>query len=238
MASLRRPRALLFDYGGTLVEELAFDTAAATEWLLERAELRSGVSVDQVKDRARRISREVADLRDTTHVETPRVSLTRLIYDALGIVFREPIEGLELGFWRAAVRTRPMPGVQEALAGFQRAGIPMGVVSNTAFRQQTIRHELSKHGLDDFMSVFVVSSEHAVRKPNPLIFEVAAGLLRVPSAECWFVGDLIDKEVDGARAAGMTAILLSPNYALRAPPPAFTVSSWPDVAAMVRDAGD
>ncbi len=181
MTPTRRPRAILFDYGGTLVEEVAFDIGAATEWLLERAELGPGVSADQVRDRARRISREVADLRDTTHVETPWVSLTRLIYDALGTVFREPIEGLELGFWNTAVRTRPMPGVQEALAGFQRAGIPMGVVSNTSFRQQTIRHELSKHGLEDFMSAVVVSSEHAVRKPNPLIFEVAAGLLRVPS---------------------------------------------------------
>jgi phosphoglycolate phosphatase-like HAD superfamily hydrolase len=137
----RRPRAILFDYGGTLVEELAFDIDAAAEWLLERAELRPGVSLDDVRDRARRISREVADLRDTTHVETPWTCLTRLIHDALGTAFRAPIEQLELGFWNTAVRTRPMPGVREALAGFRNAGIPMGVVSNTSFRQDTIRHE-------------------------------------------------------------------------------------------------
>jgi len=230
------PRAVLFDYGGTLVEELAFDTGAGNEWLLERAELRPGVSMEQVRDRARRISREVADLRDTTHVETPWPSLTRLIHGALGTVFREPIEALELGFWNAAVRTRPMPGVEDALAKFRRAGIPMGVVSNTSFGQATIRHELSKHGLDDFMKIFVVSSEHGVRKPNPLIFDVAAGLLDVAPFECWFVGDLIDKDVDGATAAGMMPILLSPNGALRASPPAITVSSWSEIATMVHDA--
>jgi putative hydrolase of the HAD superfamily len=236
VASLRRPRALLFDYGGTLVEELAFDTRVATEWLLERAELRPGVSIDQVVERARRISREVADLRDTTNVETPWVALTRLIHDALGTAFREPVEELELGFWNAAVRTRPWPGVREALEGFRRAGIPMGVVSNTSFSQGTIRHELSKHGLDEFMDIIVVSSEYAVRKPNPLIFEAAAGLLGVPSAETWFVGDRIDTDVDGANAAGMTALLVSPNNAMRGLPTAICVSQWSEIATMVHDA--
>ena len=232
----RRPLALLFDYGGTLVEEVRFDTRQATDWLLSHARLAPSVTVAHVIERAQRISREVAERRDTFHIETPWVSLTRLIHDALGTRFDTPIEDLELGFWDAGVETRPMPGVFEALVSFRAAGIPMGVVSNSSFRQHVIRHELSKHGVAEFMNIVVVSAEYAVRKPNPLIIEAAAGLLGTPCADTWFVGDRIDTDIAGAAAAGLTPILLSNGSSARVEPPAITVTRWSDIARLVADA--
>jgi putative hydrolase of the HAD superfamily len=232
----QRPRGLLFDYGGTLVEEVRFDTRQATEWLLTHARLAPGTTVAHVLERAQRVSREVADRRDEFHIETPWVSLTRLIHGALGTTFEAPIEDLELGFWNAGVETRPMPGVIEALAYFRSVGIPMGVVSNSSFRQHVIRHELSKHGIAEFMNIVVVSAEFAVRKPNPLIIEAAAGLLGTSCAGTWFVGDRTDTDVAGATAAGMTPILLS-GVATRAEASENIVTRWSDIAKLVADAG-
>jgi len=232
----RRPRGLLFDYGGTLVEEVRFDTRQATEWLLTHARLAAGVTLAHVVERAQRVTREVADQRDVFHIETPWVALTRLIHDALGTRFDADIETLELGFWKAGVETRPMPGVVEALAYFRSAGIPMGVVSNSSFRQHVIRYELSNHGLDKFISIFAASAELAVRKPNPLIMEAAAGLLGLSCADIWFVGDRLDTDIAGATAAGMTPILLSHAAGPRAEAPAITVTHWDESVALVRDA--
>lgn len=231
------PRGLLFDYGGTLVEEVRFDTRQATDWLLRHATLAPGVTVADVVQRAQRISSEMANRRDTVHIETPWVGLTRLIHDALGTRFDRDVEALELGFWNAGVETRPMPGVVEALAYFRSVGIPMGVVSNSSFRQHVIRHELSKHGIAEFMDIIVVSAEFAVRKPNPLIIEAAAGLLGISCADTWFVGDRVDTDVAGATAAGTTPILLANGASARADPPAITVTHWDDIARLVRDAG-
>lgn len=233
----QQPRGLLFDYGGTLVEEVRFDTRQATEWLLTHATLAPGVTVAHVLERAQRISGEVADRRDTFHIETPWVGLTRLIHDALGTTFDADVGDLELGFWNAGVETRPMPGVIDALGYFRSLGIPMGVVSNSSFRQNVIRHELSKHGIADFMKIVVVSAEFAVRKPNPLIIEAAAGLLGSPLAETWFVGDRIDTDVAGATAAGLTPILLSNGSTAPAEPPTITVTHWNEIATLVRNAG-
>lgn len=35
--ALKRPRGMLFDYGGTLVEEVSFNARAGLDWLLARA---------------------------------------------------------------------------------------------------------------------------------------------------------------------------------------------------------
>lgn len=233
----RRPRGLLFDYGGTLVAEVRFDTRQATEWLLSHATLARGVTIAHVVERTERVTREVSNRRDVVHIETPWVALTRLIHDALGTRFDAALETLELGFWNAGVETRPMSGVFEALTYFRSAGIPMGVVSNSSFRQEVIRHELSKHGLAEFMTIIIASADYAVRKPNPLIIEAAAGRLGTAGADTWFVGDRLDTDVAGAKAAGMTPILLASAAGQRAEPPAITVTHWDEIVQLVRDAG-
>jgi len=200
------PGGFLFDYGGTLVEEISFDVRAGNEWLLSRASYRPpNIGIDDVLMRARRITSEVADRRDETHLETPWPAMTKLIHDFLGVRFDLPLSELEIGFWKASVRTEPMPGVRLALEKFREWGIPLGVVSNTCFNESVIRYELGKHGLAEYFDVVVVSSEYAVRKPNPLLFDTAAARLGELGSRIWFVGDRLDTDIAGAKAAGMTA---------------------------------
>lgn len=201
------PQGLLFDYGGTLVEEVSFDSRAGNEWLLSRASHRPpSVSIDDVLMRVRRIASDVAARREETHVETPWPAMTRLIHDFLGIRFDLPMAELEMGFWRASVRTRLMRGVLPALERFREWGMRLGVVSNSSFSESVIRYELSKHGLADQLDVVVASAEYAVRKPNPLLFDTAAARLGIPANRTWFMGDRLDTDIAGAKAAEMTAV--------------------------------
>jgi putative hydrolase of the HAD superfamily len=204
--TLTVPGGFLFDYGGTLVEEISFDVRAGNEWLLARASYRPpNLGIDDVLTRARRITSEVADRREETHVETPWPAMTRLIHDFLGVRFDLPWSELEIGFWKASAVTKPMPGVRLALERFRELGIPLGVVSNTCFSESVIRYELGKHGLAEYLDVVVVSSEYAVRKPNPVLFDTGAARLGKLASSIWFVGDRLDMDIAGAKAAGMTA---------------------------------
>src|SRR5262245_62100009 len=117
------PRGLLFDYGGTLVEELVVDTRAGIDALLRAADPPLTVDVDVVLARADRVTREVMERRDNVLIETPWPSLTRLVHDCFGTRFSRPLADLELAFWDASVTTRPQPGVQEALAELADCGI-------------------------------------------------------------------------------------------------------------------
>jgi HAD superfamily hydrolase (TIGR01509 family) len=222
------PQGLLFDYGGTLVEEVSVDFRAGNEWLLSRASYRPArVTLEDVLERASRVTKEVAERRDHVHLETAWPTLTRLIHDFFGIRFDTPMAELELGFWRASVQTRPMPGARKALEQFHRSSVPTAVVSNTSFGEQVIRFELGRHGLADHLAFVVVSADYSVRKPNVLLFEIAAARLGVRPEDIWFVGDRLDTDVAGAKAAGMTAVWFNPN---NRPDPSrsadLTVADW------------
>src|SRR5712691_11809483 len=135
------PQGLLFDYGGTLVEEVSVDLRAGNEWLLSRASCRPAhVTLEDVLERASRVTKEVAERRDHVHLETAWPTLTRLIHDFFGIRFDTPMAELEMGFWKASVQTRPMPGARQALQQCHQWGVPAAVVSNSSFGEAVIRY--------------------------------------------------------------------------------------------------
>ena len=206
------PQGLLLDYGGTLVEEVSVDLRAGNEWLLARASYRpADVSLEDVLERASRVTKEVAGRRDDVHLETPWPTLTRLIHDFFGIQFDTPMAELEMGFWKASVLTRPMPGARKALAQFRRSSVPSALVCNTSFSEAVIRYELGKHGLADHLAFIMVSADYSVRKPNVLLFETAAARLGIQRRDIWFMGDRLDTDIAGAKAAGMTAVWFNPS---------------------------
>jgi putative hydrolase of the HAD superfamily len=231
---VRSPRGLLLDYGGTLVEETAVDVRAGNEWLLSQASfVPPAVTIDDVLARVERVTREVSSRRDVVHLETPWPTVTRLIHDYFGIRFDRPLAELELGFWQASVTTREMPGAAAALERCRRIGLPVGVLSNSSFGAPVIRGELARHGLAGLLAFVLVSADYAVRKPSPLLFETAAARLGVAPADVWFVGDRLDTDIAGARAAGMTTVWFNPER--RAVPDRSAIdliaASWSDVIA-------
>lgn len=201
------PKGLLFDYGGTLVEELEYDERAAHEWLLtQAATIPPDVSPDEV---LRRIDRTIEDLggsRNSRSVEVTWQALTRLVYDSLAVRFEVPLADLELGYWSATAKTRPMPGAVEALEAWQRCGVPMAVVSNCRFSEPVLRHELGRHDLANHLAFIMVSAEYAARKPSLTLFEAAAKRLGLRASDIWFIGDSLDTDMAGAKAAGMKTL--------------------------------
>jgi putative hydrolase of the HAD superfamily len=231
------PRAILLDYGGTLVEEAAFDMRAGVELLLANLANRPPLlRFEDVLERVARIERDVSARRDVVQMEAPWPAVTRLIYDFFGVRFARPLSELELAFWDATATTLPMPGVRAALGALRELGIPLGVVSNSSFRGEVIRHELATHDLADPISVVVTSADYIVRKPNPLLFELAASCLGTPPPDIWFIGDRLDTDVAGARAAGMTAVLLDIVGNARPDDADLVVSSWQELVAEVVEA--
>jgi HAD superfamily hydrolase (TIGR01662 family) len=230
------PKGLLIDYGGTLVEEAGFDARAGNELLLARAVHRpEHIGLDQVLDRANRVATEVAARRDEFHLETPWPTLSRLIYDFLGIRFVDPMAELEMAFWKASVTTKPMPGAREALEEFHRYGVRMGVVSNFSFGQDVLRYELAKHGLTDHLTFIMVSAEYSVRKPNVLLFETAAAKLGIACKDIWFVGDRLDTDIAGAKAAGMKAVCFDPGNRQPIDSAYLKVASWGHLVRCFQD---
>jgi putative hydrolase of the HAD superfamily len=96
---------------------------------------------------------------------------------------------------------------REALARLRRAGLRLGVVSNSDGR---VEEALEAAGLRQYFDVVVDSALAGVEKPDPAIFRAALAALGVPPDQALYVGDLYEVDVLGANAAGMPAVLLAP----------------------------
>lgn len=83
----------------------------------------------------------------------------------------------------------------------------LGIVSNFAI-PECVGKLLMKHGLNVFFDVVVVSGAVNKRKPSPEIFEKALKKLGVSAENSVFVGDTVDADVMGAKAAGMKSIFI------------------------------
>jgi putative hydrolase of the HAD superfamily len=90
-----------------------------------------------------------------------------------------------------------------ALEELRRRGLKIGLVSNGA---RNIDEFVAHHELR--VDAAVGSRAHGKVKPDPSIFQAALELLGVAPQEAAMVGDTLEDDVEGARAIGMTAVLI------------------------------
>jgi putative hydrolase of the HAD superfamily len=79
------------------------------------------------------------------------------------------------------------------------------VVSNA---NGALRAVLERVGLSPFFHVALDSQEEGVEKPDPRIFQIALARCGAEPATTLHVGDFYHVDVEGARAAGLRAVLL------------------------------
>ena len=112
-------------------------------------------------------------------------------FDALYATYARP------GAWRCR------PGSREALAALHERGLTTAVVSNFDGRLPGL---LAGLGLAPLLDAVVLASDAGACKPDPRIFQLALERLGIPASASVFVGDSTERDVAGARAAGMRAI--------------------------------
>jgi putative hydrolase of the HAD superfamily len=95
------------------------------------------------------------------------------------------------------------PGCREALTELRARGLTLGIVSNFDRRLPRLLEGLAIAPLIDAV---VLPSDAGAEKPDPRIFQLALERLGTPAAASVFVGDSVERDIAGARAAGMRAI--------------------------------
>jgi putative hydrolase of the HAD superfamily len=92
------------------------------------------------------------------------------------------------------------------------SGLKLAAVTNASGSHQ--RTKLSDLGIARFFDTVVIAGELGAAKPDPVIFRTACARLDVPPAEALHIGDRLDVDALGARAAGLHGVWLH-----RAPTP-------------------
>ena len=85
-----------------------------------------------------------------------------------------------------------------------RPDVKIGMLSNMG--ESGLVHLFSKQECDTLFDSIVLSSDIGIVKPQKEIYEITANRLGIPLEECMMIDDR-QQYVDGAKAAGMSALL-------------------------------
>lgn len=201
-------RAVLFDWGGTLMNDDWSDEIALEGHTAGLA----AIARDGLPDAAA----FTAYLRDNEAELFPRASEDEIdIAEVMTRAFAE--HGVALGdddvrlFLQAAQTAWSAHYLLAAsthalLESLRERGLSLALVSNTASPQWLLAPILEQQGIAERVDAVVLSSEVGKRKPHPAIFEHALRELEVDSREALFVGDRLDADVLGASRVGMRTV--------------------------------
>jgi putative hydrolase of the HAD superfamily len=118
-------------------------------------------------------------------------------------------EGLDEDGWLevllASLRFTVFPDVEPALAELRRRRLRLVVVSNWDWSLHLVLERLN---LAPLLDGVVTSAEAAARKPAGEIFARGLALAGASPDEALHVGDSVAEDVEGARAAGITPVLI------------------------------
>jgi putative hydrolase of the HAD superfamily len=95
--------------------------------------------------------------------------------------------------------------VRPTLGALRAKGYRLVVVSNA---NGTLHSAFERLGLSRFFDVIVDSAEEGVEKPDPRLFELALRRAGATADRALHVGDMYHVDVVGARAAGLSALLV------------------------------
>lgn len=180
---------LLLDFGGVLTTPLLPAVLA-----FERREGLAEMAA------ARALFGDAETVRRTQDLE--RGTLTQAEWNAgaaplLGV----PDENL---MGRLFADLRPEPSVIAAAAAARRAGVKVGVLSNSVGADPFDLY--AGYDLEGSYDAVVISERHGLRKPEPEIFRLALSMLELPAEACVFVDDT-PEYVAAAEELGFAAVV-------------------------------
>ena len=200
-----RVRAVLFDLGGTLVDEKDFDG-----WV----EIARRFYLDLDPDKVRHAFLEVETSEDAL---APSVAREDRLIDfwqkTLSRAAGKEVDRATTTKFMAAVREEERPvrlysDARRCLDILRSEHRALGVVSNST-SEATVRRMLDRVGILDYFSRIVSSGTEGVEKPAPEIFRRAVTRMAVAPEEAVFVGNLAQTDAKGADAAGLHGLWLN-----------------------------
>lgn len=223
MTTLKKPKALLVDFGGVIVT-----THTLEGWQQRLAdhvirELESNGAADESLTQTR-VERDIAmAAKADSHWKD---AMSRL-YEPAELTHVQFWEGFVAGDWPSVAQAYVIQhatelcrvmgelrqervlrdGFIELLDTAKNAGIPVVIVSNSLCGR-VHRDWLRTEGYSDWFAAEIYSDEAGVRKPNPQMIHLGADAAGVTAAESWYVGDNFDRDVLCGLRAGVGGNIL------------------------------
>ena len=201
-----QPRAILFDYGNTLVPFGPAEVRRCDDHFCELLSSRFG-AFDRQQFNSLRMEQRLRPYRTDDWTENNAHETSQELFACL---YGRPASPQETAlvvsdrqrtFVDAVQAPDDLFPVLEALRGRFR----LGLVSNFPCGE-SIRQSLHRTGLAEFLEAVVVSGDIGFVKPHPLPFSTILGQMNLASHEAVFVGDNWLADIQGANRHGLRSV--------------------------------
>jgi putative hydrolase of the HAD superfamily len=200
-----RIRAVLFDLGGTLVDERDYDG-----WVELARRFSFDLDPDSLTHSFQEVEREIdagpsLGDRETAIVEFWRRVLARAsgkdVAPSVAQRFVQSVRSEE-------ILVRLFSDARRCLDQLRADGRDLGVVSNSS-SEAHVRRVLDRAGILEYFSHVVSSGTEGVSKPDPEIFRRAVQRMNVRPGDALYVGNLAFTDAKGAAGAGLHSVWLN-----------------------------
>ena len=229
-------KAVLFDLDDTLHDDTLTYRRAA-EAVANEVAAQRGVAAATLMNayvaEADRFWQELSPSAFETPVGTLRVTMWNAALVAVGI--DDPALAASCGAAYNRFRREFLelwPGALELLERLRARGLKLAMITNGM--AETHRDKIAILRLEAAFDEIFIADEVGMIKPDVRIFELAAERLGVAPNECAMVGDRLERDVRGARDAGMFTVWMNVREETvppAGPHPDATVFSIVDVEA-------
>jgi len=200
---VKKPKAVLFDMGETLIRYDNFNPLKGTEKILGYADNPEGITAEQIQDFATELNREFNEIKDENNIEISCRSFQRLIFEMHGVkINKSPIE-TETMFKDHAWDLNLIEGVIDLLDYLEKEGIRIAILSNTTFSEELLRQDLRFFEIEDRFEFVISTAEYCLRKPDERIFYLALNKFGLDAEQVWYVGNSYRYDVAGAHNANI-----------------------------------
>ena len=201
---MNKPKMILFDYGHTLLAEPGYNGMNGTKAVMKYAVKNPrNYTPGEVNSFANEIFYSICQQTRDIGIELHEHNYMRLLYEYLEIEFSLSYEEIESVYWDNAAVCTKMPNIEAVLEYLNENKIRSGVISNIGFSGSALKSRINRLLPENHFEFIIASSEYMIRKPNPLLFELALRKAGLEANGVWFCGDSVSKDVAGAVAVGM-----------------------------------
>lgn len=191
-----RVKAIFFDIDDTLFPTTEFTAKARRDVISAMMEV--GLDVDE-REGYEKLLEVIAEYGSNYPGHFDRLlEKLRVPYDA-----RYVAAGI-VAYHDAKLSMHCYPDTKRTLAALRERGYALGVISDGLAVKQW--DKIIRLGLEHFFDAVVVSEAVGVEKPDRRIFGLALKRFSLKPVQTAYVGDRLDKDVAGAKAAGMVAV--------------------------------